>query len=65
MAQLLQPGLGLRLYPGLSRLADAVPEGCITTMVTWMVALSPSRRMISPINWSAPTRTSSYMAAPA
>ena len=30
-----------------------------------MVALSPSRRMISPISRSAPTRMSSYMAAPA
>lgn len=32
--------------------------------LTWMVAVSPSRRMISPISFSAPTLTSSYMADP-
>ena len=31
---------------------------------TWIVAVSASSRMISPINFSAPTRTSSYMAEP-
>jgi hypothetical protein len=31
---------------------------------TWMVAVSASSRMISPISFSAPTRTSSYMAEP-
>ena len=32
---------------------------------TWIVAVSASRRMISPMRRSAPTRMSSYMAAPA
>mmetsp|Transcript_17529 Transcript_17529/g.68000 ORF Transcript_17529/g.68000 Transcript_17529/m.68000 type:complete len:250 (+) Transcript_17529:1102-1851(+) len=31
---------------------------------TWMVAVSPSRRIISPTSLWTPTRTSSYMAAP-
>ena len=33
--------------------------------IPWMVAESPSNRMISPIRLSCPTRTSSYIAAPA
>ena len=31
----------------------------------WIVAESPSRRMISPMRLSLPTRTNSYIAAPA
>ena len=32
--------------------------------LTWIVAVSPSNRMISPMSLSAPTLQSSYMAAP-
>ena len=31
---------------------------------TWMVAVSPSRRIISPTSWVWPTRTNSNIAAP-
>ena len=31
---------------------------------TWMVAWSPSRRMISPTSFVCPTRTSSYICEP-
>lgn len=41
--------------------AAAAPEACV---LAWMVAVSPSKRMISPIRESAPTRTSSYIALP-
>ena len=51
-----------RTHDPLAAGSQAGPE---CRQLAWMVALSPSSRMISPISLSAPTRMSSYMAAPA
>lgn len=44
---------------------NATAERIQVSSYTWIVAMSPSKRMISPTSSLWPTRTSSYMAAPA
>lgn len=44
--------------------AWAAADDATAGELTWIVAVSPSSRMISPIRESLPTRTSSYIALP-